>query len=239
MYSNNKVKVGVMQPYFLPYIGYFQLIDAVDKFVLYDNIEYTKKGWINRNYILVNGEAQLITLSLKKDSDFLYVNQRTLSQSWSLDRIKILNKVANSYRKAPHYDKVMPIVQQILNYEDANLFNFIHHSLKEICSFLDITTEILVSSSLGIKETLKGQDKVISICENCSADIYYNSIGGKELYDKEIFSNKNIDLFFIESIGFEYKQFKNKFVSNLSIVDILMFNNKEIVKGWLKNYKLL
>ncbi len=83
------MKLAIMQPYFFPYIGYFQLINTVDEFVVYDNIEFTKKGWINRNRILVNGKDEYITLPIKKDSDFLHVKDRFLAETWSKDSAKM------------------------------------------------------------------------------------------------------------------------------------------------------
>ena len=108
-------KIAIMQPYFFPYIGYFQLINSVDEFIIYDNIQYTKKGWINRNRILVNGKDQLITLSLKKDSDYLDVVNRELSESWDKDKNKILNIIKFSYNKAPYFQKTFELISQCLN----------------------------------------------------------------------------------------------------------------------------
>jgi len=237
--SENKRVVAIMQPYFLPYIGYFQLINAVDEFIIYDNIEYTKKGWINRNRILANGEAQFITLTVKKDSDYLNVNERYLAGTWGKDKNKILNKIINSYRKAPHFDAVKPLIEEIINYDDDNLFNFIFNSIEKICDYLDIENQLIRSSKLDYNNSLKSQDKVIDICEVVAANVYCNPIGGVELYDKEAFSEKNITLHFLESEIKTYKQFKNEFLPALSILDVLMFNDKIVVKDWLKNYRLI
>src|SRR4030042_5533275 len=98
------MKIAIMQPYFLPYIGYFQLMNAVDEFVIYDNIEFSKKGWINRNRILVNGKDSYITIPLKKDSDYLDVRDRYLAETWSSEKIKMLKRIIGSYRKAPRFD---------------------------------------------------------------------------------------------------------------------------------------
>ena len=121
------MKAGIMQPYLFPYIGYFQLMNAVDEFVLYDNIEYTKKGWINRNRILVNGKDTYIGLPLKKDSDFLTIVERNLAENWPAERKKILNKISSSYKKAPQFGKVYPVIESAFMFEDFNLFNFIYH----------------------------------------------------------------------------------------------------------------
>ena len=228
-----------MQPYFFPYIGYFQLINAVDKFVIYDNIEYTKKGWINRNRILKEGVDLLISLPLKKDSDFLFVNQRYLADDWSKSKQKLINSIKESYRKAPHFEDTFNLVQEIFNYSNSNLFEFILHSVLQTCKFIGIETEIIVSSTLDYNNELKSEEKVIAICKSIEATQYINSIGGVELYNKNNFSDQGIELNFIKSKPIIYNQFKNEFVPWLSIIDVMMFNSKEVVSGFLNQKELL
>src|SRR6188768_4511537 len=112
------MSIAIMQPYLFPYIGYFQLMAAVDEFVVYDNIEFTKKGWINRNRILVNGKDTFITLPLKKGSDYLNVNDRYLADSWLTDRTKLMNKVTEAYRKAPQFNLAYPVIKKCIFFED-------------------------------------------------------------------------------------------------------------------------
>ena len=222
-----------------PYIGYFQLINSVDQFIIYDNIQYTKKGWINRNRILVNGKDQLITLPIKKDSDYLNVVERELSESWEKDKNKILNIIKSSYSKAPYFQETFELISKCLNYPEVNLFKFIYNSIVLINDYLEIKTPIVISSTIDIDHTLKSQDKVLSLCKNQNAKIYINSIGGMELYDKKIFKQNNIELNFIKSNPIQYKQFNTEFVSWLSIIDVLMFNSKEQIKEYLNSYTLI
>ncbi len=231
------MKLGIMQPYFLPYIGYFQLLNAVDKYVIYDNIQYTKKGWINRNRILQNGKDLLISVSVEKDSDYLDIRDRVVSAGF--DRKKLLNQIRESYRKAPHFGEVMPLIEEIVNYEDTNLFGYVYNSVKQVCNYLDIKTEIIVSSTLDIDHSLKGQDKVIAICKELGATDYYNAIGGQELYNVEDFKNENINLYFVSTNPIEYKQYASEFVAWLSILDVMMFNSVDEIKDMLGNYKLI
>ena len=233
------MRLAIMQPYFMPYIGYFQLINSVDKFVIYDNIQYTKKGWINRNRILANGKDQLITLPIKKDSDYLNVVERELSESWDKDKSKMLNVIKASYNKAPYFQETFELISKCLNNPEANLFRFIYDSIVLINDHLEIKTPIVISSTIDADHTLKSQDKVLSLCKEQNADIYINSIGGVELYDKETFKQNNIKLNFIKSNPIQYKQFNNEFVSWLSIIDVLMFNSKEQIKEYLNNYTLI
>lgn len=222
----------------MPYIGYFQLINSVDKFIIYDNIQYTKKGWINRNRILVNGKDQLITLPIKKDSDYLNVVERELSESWEKDKNKMLNVIKSSYSKSPYFQEAFNLVSQCLNSSENNLFKFIYNSIVLINEYLDIKTHIIISSSVNADHTLKSQDKVLSLCKAQNAEVYINSIGGIELYDKEIFKQNGIELNFIKSNPIQYKQFNNGFIPWLSIIDVLMFNSKEEIKKYVNNYIL-
>lgn len=231
--------LAIMQPYFFPYIGYFQLIKSVEKFVVYDDIQFTKKGWINRNRILVNGMDQYITLPLKKSSDYANINERYLADTFNDEKLKMLRKLSNSYSKAPYYQDIFPLIQKILNYEQDNLFLFLYNSLVAISAYMDIKTEFIISSTLSINTNLKGQDKVIAICENLKADVYINPIGGMELYSKEVFMEKNMILNFMQSDKIQYQQYKNEFVPWLSIIDVLMFNSKDVVKEYVNSYQLI
>jgi hypothetical protein len=232
-------KLAIMQPYFMPYIGYFQLINSVDKFVIYDNIQYTKKGWINRNRILINGKDQLITIPIKKDSDYLNVVERELSESWENDKNKMLNVIKSSYNKAPYFQEIFELILKCLNNPETNLFRFIYDSIILINGYLEIKTPIVISSTVNIDHTLKSQNKVLSLCKKQNADVYINSIGGIELYDKEIFKQNGIELNFIKSNPIKYKQFNNEFVPWLSIIDIMMFNSKVKIQEYLNEYTLI
>lgn len=232
------MKIAIMQPYFLPYIGYFQLIAAVDKFVVYDNIKYTKKGWINRNRILLNGLDSVFTLPLKKDSDSLYVVQRELAADFV--KAKLLNKFVNAYRRAPEFDRVYPWLEQIVLCNESNLFRYIYQSIVRLCENLGIKTEIMISSDIAINHKLKGQDKVIALCKSLGSLTYINAVGGIELYSKGDFRQHGIDLRFMKPNPIEYDQFSAPFVPWLSIVDVLMFNSQDRVCDYIsKSYELV
>lgn len=233
------MKLGIMQPYIFPYIGYFQLINAVDKFVVYDNIQFTKKGWINRNRILVNGKDEYFTIPLKKDSDYLNVDERRLADSFPDDKLKLLRKLSASYSKVPHFASVFPMIESIFHTAEENLFRFIYQTLQAVCKFLEIETEFVISSTLPIEHSLRSQEKVIAICKAMHADLYINPIGGVALYAADVFELNKIDLRFIKPGPIEYQQFKNEFVPWLSIIDVMMFNSKEEIKEMLNSYTLI
>ncbi len=234
------MRVGIMQPYFLPYIGYFQLINSVDKFVLYDNIEFSKKGWFHRNRILVNNVDKMFSLPLKKDSDYLDVRDRYLSEDSKVHVNKILRQIKNTYLKAPFFDAVYPIIEKIFLYQESNLFLYIYHSLTVINSYLEIETPLIISSDIAINhEELKGQAKVLSIVKSLNGNQYINAIGGIDLYDKAVFEKEKIKLNFIKSDEIKYIQFNNEFVPWLSIIDVMMFNSVDEIKTKLGAYSLI
>lgn len=229
---------AVMQPYFLPYIGYFQLISAVDLFVVHDNIKYAKKGWINRNRYLRGGEAAMFSLPLRGDSDFRDIRDREIAAEFK--PTKLMNQLAWAYRRAPQFADTFPLVERVVSYEEKNLFRFIEHSISRTCDHLGIETAIRRSSDLAIDETLRAEDRVIALCEAVGASVYVNAIGGLELYSRENFHERGIDLKFIKSRPLEYSQQGIPFVPSLSIIDVLMFNPLAVVQAWVQTgYDLL
>jgi len=227
-----------MQPYFFPYIGYFQLIGAVDLFIVYDNIKYTKKGWINRNRMLRNGKDVMFTLPLKSGSDSMDICERNLGANFNCG--KLLNQIREAYRRAPYFDRTFPLVEKIVRYEDANLFRFLHNSIVATCQYLGLVTEIRPSSEINIDQELKNQDKVLALCDAVGARSYINAVGGFGLYSEEVFRNRGIELRFIRPGSFEYAQFDHPFVPWLSIVDGMMFNSLATLKDCINaNYELI
>lgn len=233
------MKLAIMQPYFMPYIGYFQLIHSVDEFIVYDNIQYTKKGWINRNRILSNNKDELITLTLKKSSDYENIVNKRLSDNWNNDKIKMLNKIKSSYQKAPYFKEIFELINVCLELNEKNLFNFINHSICMVSKYLKIDTPIIISSTINIDHSLKSQNKVIAMCKEKNASTYINAIGGIELYDKNFFNDNKIELKFIKSNPIVYKQFNSNFIPWLSIIDVMMFNSQERVSQYCKEYSFL
>lgn len=230
--------IAIMQPYIFPYIGYFQLINAVDKFIIYDDVNFINKGWINRNNILVGGQAHLFTIPLKDASQNKLINEVGLliDESW---RKKFLKTIQQSYQKAPNYQKVCVLIEEIVNLKSESIGELTLEALRKVCNYLDITTEIIPSSSIYNNKELKGPDRILDICKKEGASSYINPIGGIELYDKQQFADEGISLHFIKSKPVSYPQFKNAFVPWLSIIDIMMFNDVNEVGTLLKEYELI
>lgn len=225
--------IGIMQPYFLPYIGYFQLIAHVDRFVVYDRIEYTKKGWVNRNRMLRNGMPATFSIPLAKASDHLDVRERKVAESF--DPIKLANQFRGAYAKAPHFKATMPLLETILKYQSQNLFDFIFYSLEQVCNFLKIDTPLDISSQVESSSNLRGQDRVLGICNDLKASTYTNPIGGLELYEANAFLKNNVELRFLQTRDITYHQFHDSFEPALSIVDVMMFNPPEQIAKMLRN----
>ena len=229
------MKLGVMQPYFLPYIGYWQLINAVDKYVIYDDVNFINRGWINRNNILLNKQQFLFTLSLSGASQNKLINEIAVGE----DQTKLIKTFSTAYGKAPFFDKIFPIVKQIFAYNDKNLAKFIGNSIIQITDYLDLKTEFIYSSEIEKDCSLKGQEKIISICNTLQTTEYFNAIGGMELYNKDDFEENGIKLRFLKTQAIEYKQFNNSFLQNLSILDVMMFNSVEEINKILGKYELV
>lgn len=223
-----------MQPYLFPYIGYFQLIHVVDSFVIYDDVNFIKGGWINRNFILSQGEKSRFTLQLQGASPNVFINQVSVGSN----KRKLLKTIQQNYTKAPYYESVYPLLEDIVLFEEENLARYIEHSLRNICSFLNIETQWYVSSELKKDNSLRGQNKVLEICKNFKADQYINVPGGKDLYNSLAFKESGIELSFIHPSSIKYNQFNNQFVPNLSIIDVLMFNGKSDCAHLIKEYKI-
>lgn len=228
-----------MQPYFFPYIGYFQLISSVDEFVIYDNIKYTKKGWINRNRLLLNGRDTTFTLPLKNDSDRLAVVERKISDTWSNERLKLLDRIKQSYKKSEFFDDIFAILQDSFMSDETNLFEFVYQSLVKVNAYLEIKTPFVISSGIPIDHSLKSEDKVIAIVKERKANLYVNAIGGIDLYSREKFKENSLSLKFIKSNPIQYAQWKGEFVPWLSIIDVMMHNSKEKIREYLKSYTLI
>ena len=223
-----------MQPYLFPYIGYFQLIHSVDAFVIYDDVNFIKGGWINRNYILSQGLKSRITLQLQGASPNLLINQVNVGAN----KVKLLKSIRQSYSKAPQFSAVYPLLEEALLYEEINLAKFIDYGLRKTCKYLGIKPKWYLSSDLKKDSTLSGQDKVLSICAELGASQYINVPGGRDLYEQKDFSSLGINLSFIEPKLIEYSQFGGEFEPNLSIIDVMMFNDKEQCSGLLKGFNL-
>lgn len=233
-------KLAIMQPYIFPYIGYFQMIKAVDKFVFYDDVNYIKQGWINRNRILNNNSDFLFVVPIEKISSFTLINETKIKQNLYQNWVqKFLKTIQLNYRKAPYFESVFELIQPILNQDKKTISELAILSITEISKFLNIKTEIIISSEKYKNSGLERQARLIDICKQEESTHYINALGGQELYQKEDFKKEGIRLDFIQPLPIEYSQFHHKFVPWLSIIDVLMFNSLEETNVMLSQFELI
>lgn len=228
-----------MQPYVFPYIGYFQLINAVDEFIIYDDVNYINKGWINRNNILVAGKESLFSIPLKGASQNKKIRD-IFTENKTIWAGKLLKSITYSYKKAPYFEEVFPLLEAMAGdevTEPVSVFNM--RNIQAVSNYLGITTKLIPSSTIFNNEVLKGQYRIIDICKQSGADHYINPPGGISLYEPELFEQQNIKLNFLKTKPVSYKQFSNQFVPDLSMIDVLMFNSKTEIAEKLLQYELL
>ena len=232
------MKIAIMQPYFMPYLGYWQLMNAVDQYIIYDDVNYIRGGWINRNRILINDQVRYFNIPVLGGSQNKKINEIMMDNNEALIK-KRLQTLEFAYKRAPYYNDVYPLMKEILLCGEKNLSKYLLNSFFVLSKYLDMTTKFVISSTIEKDNSLKGQDKILSICRALKATEYYNAIGGRELYSFEAFRQKGICLKFLKSQDIRYKQYNGIFHEDLSIVDVLMFNSQESVKEMLNCYMLL
>ena len=230
------MKVGVMQPYFLPYLAYFQLVKYVDKYVIADDMNFIKNGWINRNFLLLGGRPFMFHLQLIGASQNLWIRSIEVGPN----QYKLLKTIEVNYRKAPYFDKVFPLMEEIICYKAINLGRYLGNSLIKISEYLKIDTLFeYEGDNIQSEHLLKAQERLIANCKLFGATEYVNAIGGTALYSKEDFKKAGIDLYFLKTRPVEYKQYNHPFVPDLSIVDVLMFNSVEQTNELLMQFDLI
>lgn len=217
------MKLAIMQPYFFPYLGYFQLIRAVDKFLFYDDVNYIKSGWINRNRILLNGQSHFITVPTSGASSNVLISQVGINVQNSRWRRKLLDGFQQAYSRAPHRDTAQKLLQKVLDFPTDRVSEFAKQSVIASLELLGIKSTILWSSSTYQNAHLHAQERVIDICRREKATTYVNAIGGRELYDPAGFAENGARLSFIRAVLPTYRQDAAEFVMGLSILDVIAY----------------
>lgn len=246
------MKLAIMQPYFFPYIDYFQAINAVDKYILYENLDYIKDGWMNRNRVLIKNQNPAyfsVILEGSSSNKKIYEIELNTNFNW---RKKLLNKVFLNYKGSLFFDESYNLIEECINIKEDMLYNYNSQIINKIAEYLEINTEIQFKNqhylplekklAEGVIQNINYETKLIRVFEICKqekANVFVNAIGGRKLYDKKKFKENGIDLLFVEKEEIVYKQFSDDFYPNLSIVDVLMHNGKKKTKEFLKNYKLI
>lgn len=236
--GDNLMKLAIMQPYFFPYLGYWQLIHAADRFVLYDDAHYIKGGWINRNRVLVNGRPTYLTVPLHKSSSHARICELNVQAAFPW-RERLVRTVEIAYRRAARFSEVFTVIAGLIRNPENRLSEYLASGITELAALLGIDTDIVVSSRIYENTALKGQDRVLDICRREGASSYVNPRGGQELYDAEAFCRAGIGLEYLAMRPTPYQQRSRGFVPSLSIIDALMELGVEGARRYLDAYDLV
>lgn len=234
------MKAGIMQPYFFPYIGYFQYICAVDRFVFYDDVAFIRQGWINRNRILVNGEPFLFTVPVEQISSFRSIKETKIHEAGFLKwKTTWLKTIEQNYKKAKCFDEIFALIHTVLDETPHSIAGLAERSVIKVLVYLKARLPEFVKVETFENDHLHAQERVLDICRQLNADVYINPAGGMELYHKEDFKMQGTELFFLHCRPTQYRQFNFPWMSSLSIIDVLMHNTVEEVSVMLFNYDLI
>jgi hypothetical protein len=217
-----------MQPYLFPYIGYFALGAAVDRFVFYDDVGFIRNGWINRNRWLVDGRTRYFTVPVRDASSFRAIRDVRVDerQPW---RRKLLATLHQHYRHAPHYQPVAPLVESVLTSTEDRIAELAKESVKLCLRYLGLNPQFIDSSTIYGNQGLRGVERVLDICHREAATEYVNLPSGRALYDDALFARQGVALRFIGDRSFIYTSAGTDIVPDLSIIDVLMHNEKDVV----------
>lgn len=230
------MRLAANQPYFLPYIGYWQLIHAADVFLIGDDYSYRTRSWISRNRILLNGAPKYFGIEIREASCNRLCSEL---QMMEINKKRKWDQLYDAYHRAPYFNEGMGLAEEILNCEKTVLSEFLEYSIRVICEYLGIDTPIMRTSDLEGNSLLRREHRIYDMCRRLGADTYVNAIGGTQLYDFKEFRERGIRLEFIKSDAISYRQYKEPFVGNLSILDVIMFNPVGEIRKMLDMYTLL
>lgn len=228
--------ISANQPYFMPYFPYWQLIHAADVFVIGDDYAYIKRGWINRNRIMCNGNISYFRIDLEKKSHSQLISDLRIVE---LDAKKMLKTLYFNYRRMAHFQEGMALMERVLNHSERNLALFLKHSIEEICNYLGIDTRVMNTSQIEGNNAFKGKERIYDFCHRMGATQYVNPIGGTELYHSKEFEEQGITLAFLHSNVATHHPEDITFANGLSIVDAVMRHSREELHDLLDDYTLV
>jgi len=229
-----------MQPYLFPYIGYFQLMAAVDRWVVYDDVTYIKRGWINRNNLKVNGQRCLFTVPVAGASQFQRICDVKLdAEGYDRWRVRFRRTLQQSYGHAPHFAEAFGLVDDVLSPGAQTIAELNLRGLLAVRAYVGLGAEIVPTSRRYGNQDLRGQNRILDICRREGADTYINAIGGTELYDGRTLSAQGVTLRFLEPDAVAYPQGGGGFVPHLSVIDAMMHNDRAKVRSLIQSYRLV
>lgn len=221
------MKVAIMQPYIFPYLGYFQLANAVDHFVFYDDVNFIKGGWINRNAFLANGQPQNFVIPCQGISSFKRINEIHVDIEQTRSK-KILKSISQAYSKAPFFSELFPLVVDTFDSNETRISHVAGTSVEAVGTYLNLKCQFSYSSELfGHTRDLDREGRIIAICKELGATHYINPLGGSSLYSKDTFNKCGIEFCTLSPELISYRQKSSEFVKSLSIIDLLMNENQK------------
>ncbi len=233
------MSVAIMQPYFFPYLGYFQLVQAADHFVFYDDVMFIKKGWINRNRILMQGNDFLFSIPLEKQSQHKSIRQSTVAYGTEFPS-KWLQQIESAYKKAPHFQEVLELIHRVIQENPVSIADLAAKSVMETWTYLGLEQKFYMSSELKTKPDVDRALRLIHITQELGDSHYINAVNGQSLYDKPLFAAQGVQLDFLSPKLQPYPQGnQSEFMAGLSMIDVLMWNSREEVIQQLKNFDLI
>jgi hypothetical protein len=234
------MRVAIMQPYFFPYIGYFQLIYATDRFILLDDVQYIRHGWINRNRILKPGEGvQYITVPLAAHHRETLIKDIGISDAPGCF-LKILRQLEHYRKRAPYYKAVMELLRECFNCNATGITALNAHCLETVCRYIGLRYHIEIAGQLHLDYTAvqEADEWALQISRQLGASEYINPPGGSSFFNRAKYEANNIQLWFLHPHLRAYDQGRQKFEPGLSIIDVMMFNTPEQIRSLLQEYEL-
>jgi len=233
------MKIAIMQPYLFPYIGYFSLIKNTDYFVFFDTPQYIRKGWINRNRILsTNGDVTYFTVPIQKADRNTPINKSVISYNYDW-KVKILGQL-NIYKKAPNYDKVINLVNNVFNTDTMLISDLAIKSIVKTCEYLDIDIkyDIFSKMNLALPEVKEPDEWALYITKELGYNTYINPPGGMSFFNREKYQINDVDLQFLVQEIIPYRQNREVFIPALSMIDVMMFCSCNEINEMLCEYKI-
>ncbi|MBK1703375.1 WbqC family protein [Halochromatium glycolicum] len=232
-------RLAIMQPYLFPYLGYLQLIHAVDTFVFYDDVTYINRGWVNRNRLLVNGAPWLFTLPLANASQNVLIKDLRVADGISTWRRKWLKTLAHAYGKAPYRAEASELIAPLVHNPSPWLIDWLDGSLRALATALGLATRFKRASDTPQLTAANAQARILARCQHEGATLYINPINGQTLYRAEAFAAQCIELRFLQSHAPAYRQQSNTFEPNLSVIDALMCVGIQGTQATLPHYEFI
>ena len=223
MVAEGKI-AAIMQPYFFPYLGYWQLIAKADVFVILEQVQHTKGSWINRNYVLGSHAASLISVPLEKAPDHCLIQHRQVSDVWTEARRRALRTLRLCYRNSPFFEDVYPWLEEQLSFPEKRLSKYLEHQIRSTADLLSVNTKIVTAGDLGNFADFERNRRIVEICRSLECDRYLNLPGGRTLYSPDSFPEDKLSLGFLIPELPRYGQGSREFVPSLSIIDSLFWN---------------